>query len=115
MYIQFKNRGALVPFYLGTSFLCLLIITKSIDFFFGKDVLVEGDIVLLSGVTFLIAGYWTYKNRDSFYTVDGEERRMGEENVFFYLTMEMWAQIFWSFGALCMLGGALALSGLVND
>jgi hypothetical protein len=114
MHIQFKNRGALVPFYLVICFGSVAIIKRLIAYAFGNDVLGEGDTVLLSGVAFLVSGYLTYRKRDSFYVVDGEKKRMNEQNIFCYLSMEMWAQLFWSFGFLCVLGGVLSLLGVVN-
>lgn len=114
MYIKFKNRGALVPAFLATCLIGASIIKALIEYLFTDYVFAEGDVVLLFGIAFLIAGYWTHKQRDSFYYVDGEKRRMNEENTFFYLSMELWAQIYWSFGFLCVLGGVLSWLGVAK-
>jgi hypothetical protein len=115
MHIQFRNRGILVPFFLIICFIGVAILKVLIQFAFGEHSFVEGDMVLLSGVAFLVAGYWTHRKRDTFYIVDGETKRMNEQNTFFFLSMEMWAQIYWSFGTLCVLGGFISLMGLVEQ
>jgi hypothetical protein len=114
MHFQFKNRGIMVPVYLAICFVGVFIIKSLIEYIYGKGRVTEGGLVLLIGIAFLIAGYWTYRKRDSFYIVDGEKRGMNEDNVFFYLSMELWAQIYCSFGVLCVLGGTFSLLGLVD-
>lgn len=102
-----------VPVVLIICFIGVFVIKALIEYLF-VDALSEGAIVLLFGMAFLIAGYCTYKQRDSFYFVDGEKRRMNEESTFLHLSMELWAQIYWSFGFLCVLGGILLWLGVAE-
>jgi hypothetical protein len=114
MFFPFKNRGILVPVYLIACLFGVLIVKGLIEYLFDQTSLTEHDAAFLFGAAFIAAGHWTYNTRDSFYVANGIKKRMHEENEFFFLSMEVWAYIYWTIGGFCILAAVLAVLGIVD-
>lgn len=114
MFFQFKNRGILVPVYLIACFIGVLIVKGLFEYLLNQPSLTDYDAAFLSGAAFIAAGHWTYNTRDSYYVANGIKKRMHEENEFFFLSMEVWAYIYWSIGGFCILAAILSMLGIAD-
>lgn len=112
MFFIYKNKGILVPIYLIAVVIGLAIVVNLLKSWVGGIFFVEYDMAIMFGIACVIAGEWTYRTRDSFYIANGQKKRMYEDNSFFFLSMEIWAYIYWSLGGICIVGGFLSLMGL---
>jgi hypothetical protein len=114
MIFFFKNKGILVPGYLAASILAVVCITALLSSYAGIEVPVIYNSVIY-GFAFIGAGVWTYLTRDSYLIVNGRREAMGEDNSFFFLSMQLWAYIYLGTGVLFVFFGSLIAAGVLKD
>lgn len=106
MLFFYKNKGILIPVYfivpaIGVAIISALL--KEAGGIFAQPY----SIGIPLGFAMIVSALWTYATRDSFYYVNGQKKRMFEDNTFFFIPMLVWSYIFSIAGVLCIVGGLL--------
>lgn len=115
MHFEFKNKGALVPFYLCVSVIGVASFIALLKNYVGGPFHMEYDTTFVVGLGLIVAGVWTYLTYDRFYfTEKGERKQMYEDNTFYFIHMKLWAYIFLLTGIACALGGALTMLKIID-
>jgi uncharacterized membrane protein len=96
MLLVWKNKGLLVLLYLLVSIIGTAMIVgvlhRNVE-----GVLSNIDFYTTFGLGFLIASLWTYLTKDDFYKdKDGNKKKIEFKNEFFWISMKIWAYIYFA-------------------
>lgn len=115
MFLEFKNKGALIPIYLAVSLIGVITLKTFLKNHVGSPFDLDFETTVIVGISFIITGIWNLLTYDSFYVNDstGERKQMYEENTFFYIHMKLWGYIFIVMGAMLVAGGTLTMMKII--
>ncbi len=110
IHLQSKGKGILVFVYAIVPFITLQLLTAFINEYCFDKKFPRETVQLVSGISLLVSGLWTYKTADDFYIdKNGEKQFVEFEHKFMFLDMKTWPYIFWVIGSFTLIGGVIEL------
>jgi hypothetical protein len=116
MFLEFKNKGALIPIYIAVSLIGVISVISLLKNYVGGPFDLTFETTVIVGISFIITGIWSLCTYDSFYVNEatGEKKQMYEENTFFYIHMKLWGYVFIALGAMLVVGGILTMMKIID-